>query len=111
MTTLQNHIEHLEDWLKENNPNSIWDGILIGDESDIYCEGKISSDLDNKLLTPSQYESKFISLLNGGYSWLNLSAVGISEGKLIICVEKPAHSSGLKSEQVSINFSGGVQTI
>ncbi len=108
---LKKYIEGLEIWLHSNNPNSNWNDVLIVDEADLYKEGKIIKNFSEVLSSLNDYEHNFIQLIHEGYSWLNLSAVGIFKGNLVVCVEKPAHPSGLKKEQLSVNYSGNTKTL
>ena len=110
MNELKDYIEGLEKWLLSNKPIPEWDTVLIGDESDFYQEGKLKIEI--KLLSSIDgYEQKFTDLLNDGYSWINLSAIGVQNKHLLVCVEKPAYPSGAGKEQISINYSGALNAL
>jgi len=111
MSTLKGHLKKLEIFLQSNTPEYVWSDVLIGNESDLYKDGKVIYDLNNALFTVEEFEPIFNEILNYGYSWVNLSAVGIIKNNLIVCVEKPSHSSGTKKEQVSVNYSGSVKKL
>ena len=53
-----------------------------------------------------EYRERFESLLDQGYSWINLNAAGIFYGNLVIVVEVPNHKSGIPRSKVSVNLSG-----
>ena len=59
----------------------------------------------NELRDPSDYEARFEALMKSGLSWLNLSCVGIADGKLIVTIELPRASSET-STRTSVNYSG-----
>lgn len=57
------------------------------------------------LRDPHEFEARFESLMSAGFPWLNLSCIGMAEGRLIVTVETPRSSSGL-SARTSVNYSG-----
>lgn len=57
------------------------------------------------LRDPTEYEARFESLMLAGLSWLNLSCIGVAEGRLIVTVETPRSASGV-SARTSVNYSG-----
>jgi hypothetical protein len=59
----------------------------------------------NELRDPSDYEGRFESLMKSGLPWLNVSCVGIANGKLIVAIELPRTSPGV-STRTSVNYSG-----
>lgn len=105
MKDLEDNIQQLAGWLKTQSTVADWSKVLVGEESDLYKNGKLSIN-EEKLKTIEQFKPIFESLLKKGYSWLNLNAVGVLNGDLIICVEKPNKSGSIPKEKLSINFSG-----
>jgi hypothetical protein len=58
------------------------------------------------LKTVESYASKFERLLAAGYSWINLSALGVLDGHLLVCVELPREPVGIPAGRTSVNLSG-----
>ena len=105
MNGLEENIQLLGKWLKTQSNAAEWNSVLIGDESNLYDEGKLHINKE-KLNTLNEYKPTFESLMNKGFSWLNLSAVGVLNGVLIVCVEKPRKSGTVPLGKTSVNFSG-----
>ena len=105
MNALEEKIQLLGDWLKTQKNVADWENVLIGDESSLYGDGNLNIE-KAKLKTIEEYSSTFEALLTKGFSWLNLSAVGVLDGDLIVCVETPNNSGSVPKEKTSINFSG-----
>lgn len=61
------------------------------------------------LLSTVEFARTFEQLLLAGYSWINLSAYGVSEGKLVVGVERPAVATGVAKGLTSVNYSGPSQ--
>src|SRR5829696_4345058 len=59
---------------------------------------------------PADYENRFDTLMKSGLPWINVSAYGVSEGKLIVAIELPQMLSNI-STQTSVNFSGPALTV
>jgi len=105
MKGLEENIQMLEEWLKTQSNAIEWNNVLIGDESSLYNEGKLQIKKE-KLNTLSAFKPIFKSLMAKGFSWVNLSAVGVLNGELIVCVEKPNDSGRVPQGKTSVNFSG-----
>ena len=58
------------------------------------------------LKTVESYATRFERLLAAGYSWINLSALGVLDGHLLVCVELPREPVGIPAGRTSINLSG-----
>jgi len=56
-----------------------------------------------------EYSSTFHEQLNAGYSWINLSILGMYDNILLVVVELPNKISG--SRRTSINFSGPQEVV
>ena len=111
MTTLQNQLAQLQFWLRQSDKDTEWNGVLIGEEKNIFDDGKIVNNLVSVLSTVEEFEPTFNELVNSGFSWINLSSIGVFKNKLVVCVEKPSYVAGVSKEQLSINFSGSTKII
>jgi hypothetical protein len=67
--------------------------------------GAVSTLPRNAMHSVTDYEARFETLLVTGYSWLNLSALGVFDGELLVCVELPRDSVGAYG-RTSVNLSG-----
>ena len=57
-----------------------------------------------QLNSVKDYQARFTELCMSGYSWINLTAIGIQKGMLVVAVELPSNVVGCP--QPSINISG-----
>jgi hypothetical protein len=55
---------------------------------------------------PDDYESRFGELLGSGVAWINLSCLGLLNGRLVVSVEYQRSPSGPVVRAPSINYSG-----
>jgi len=51
-----------------------------------------------------EFSEPFASLISEGYTWLNMSGLGLLGNTLIVSIEKPCSNS--HCPQTSVNFSG-----
>jgi hypothetical protein len=58
------------------------------------------------LKTVEAYAPRFERLLAAGYSWINLTALGVLDKHLLVCVELPREPVGIPAGRTSINLSG-----
>jgi hypothetical protein len=105
MCGLSKYIQQLENWLEPDVAKRVWERVLIGEESELYQNGKLVLS-KNLLHIVSDYEAKFLDVMTAGNTWVNLSALGLLGSSLVICVEIPKSSAGINLERVSVNFSG-----
>jgi hypothetical protein len=61
---------------------------------------------DEWLSCQCEYRERFESLLDQGYSWINLNAAGIFDGNLLVVVEFPNYKSGIPRNKVPVIPSG-----
>jgi len=85
-----------------------WDGILV-------TEGLIASDENQKINRNDLYDHdsfnlRFKEIVTSGYTWVNLSIVGVLEGKLLISLEDTS-SSIVEGCSTSVNLSGPLNLI
>ena len=57
------------------------------------------------LFSPEQYAQRFDELLEKGYGWVHLNAVGTLDEALIVSVTWPREAVGAPREWVSVNLS------
>ena len=58
------------------------------------------------LVPPEDYEQQFHTLVQAGYSWINLSLYGLHDDSLVVGIELPSESSKVPPGKTSIQFSG-----
>lgn len=58
----------------------------------------------DQLISVKDYQARFTELCMSGYSWINLTAIGIQKSVLVVAVELPSNVVGCP--QSSINISG-----
>jgi len=104
MSALTDHLERLVTWLRELGPIPDWHGVKLIEAKDVTWAA-VSKIPRVALRSPAEYADHFDELLNRGYSWLNLSALGVLDGELIVCVELPRDTTGVFG-RTSVNLSG-----
>jgi hypothetical protein len=62
------------------------------------------------LIPPERFGERFDQLLRTGYPWLNLSCVGIHDGRLIVAIEVP-NTVAKPVPITSVNFSGPSEAV
>lgn len=65
----------------------------------------------SKIIDRYSYADRFDELLGAGYSWLNLSIIGILNEELIVGIEIPRESSGVPAGKTSVNMSGPMRFV
>jgi hypothetical protein len=103
MSTLREHLERLEVWLRAPGDTPPWTAIRLV-ESDSIEHGQVTRVPRARLHTIEEYAPRFATLLASGYSWINLSALGLFEDQLLVCVELPRE--GVGCGRTSVNISG-----
>jgi len=102
------YISQLEDMANTLDDVPDWDGILL-------TEGFIARN-DNQqinrgnLYEPDFFITRFDEVVASGHSWVNLSFVGVLEGKLLISLEDVS-SSIIEGCSTSVNLSGPLNLI
>jgi hypothetical protein len=82
-----------------------WSQVLFV-ESPSLVYGEVCRIPQSALILPEDYANRFDELLNGGYHWINMNALGIWKDKLIVVIELPNYKSNIPRDKVSVNFSG-----
>lgn len=67
--------------------------------------GKVCHVAPSALFSPEDYAPRFDSLLQRGYSWLNMNAAGIVNKMLIVIIEYPSYATEVVG-RTSVNYSG-----
>jgi hypothetical protein len=89
------HVSRLSRFLKRQPFCPVWSGILMAD--DIRVSGPFDS-----LVAPREYAERFRLLLTSR-PWVNLHAVGILKGQLVVSVVAPAAASGARIASVQLS--------
>jgi len=99
-TNLTEVINQLNTLLLDNRFENDFSNILVGFYSDYELEGI------QALNTIEAFSPNFLKAINSGYSWVNVSALGVTGGKLVVLVECPSYTENLFKGKTSINYSG-----
>lgn len=102
--TFQNHFNQLLSFHKPPKDNS-WSHILVVEEQFITW-GSILVIQRSAQVSANEYEKRFNELLNQGYDWINMTAIGIIEDSFIVGIEFPLKSRNVPRNKVSVNYSG-----
>lgn len=84
-----------------------WSQVLFL-ESTSFIDGNVSKVPRSALIPAREYAERFNELLDKGYSWINMSALGVWKGSLIVVIELPSYDNNVPRDKVSVNFSGPV---
>ena len=84
-----------------------WSQVLFV-EVQTFAAGKVPEIPQSALISSQDYAKRFDELLESGYHWINMNALGIWKDNLIIVIELPSYKSNIPKEKVSVNFSGPV---
>ena len=108
MNTLNEQLHRLDTWLASLGETPVWNGHVLAEKAYINtdAEGGFSLVLPCDPVTPVQYSARLEELLELGPSWLNLNALGLLRGSLLVSVEWQNPAVGISASEVSINLSG-----
>ncbi len=110
MRELQHQISLLIAWMEQTEKCPVWERIRILDTThpDVCWKPEILGwqVTRESLVPPEDYEQQFHTLLQAGYSLINLSLYGVHDGSLVVGIELPSKSSKIPPGKTSINFSG-----
>lgn len=104
MSSLAIHLDRLSAWLRRENRAPPWRAVLLIEAGDV-AWGAVASISRHAVRSSIEYEDRFEALLAAGYAWLNLSALGVLDEDLLVCVELPRDSVGAYG-RTSVNLSG-----
>ena len=102
--TFLNHFNDLISFFKPPQ-NLFWSQVLVVEQQFI-AWGKIIHISKSALISANEYEKRFDELLNKGYDWLNMNAMGILHNAFIVQIEFPCKSLNAPRDKVSVNYSG-----
>jgi hypothetical protein len=105
MSQLETHLNRLISLFESWGCDLSWSKILIVEDSSI-TRAPITFIPQAALHTPEQYTNKFDDLINGGYTWINMTAAGIVEDALLVVIELPSYTNKQAGNRVSVNLSG-----
>ena len=107
VSEVQKDIEKLPCWLSndyvlpkyKNLVIAVDDGLILESNSDLRIPIK-----KGELYAVEEYSDDYSIRKNSGYSWINLHCAGMYDDSLVIVIEYPIKSEGVKD--TSINMSG-----
>lgn len=102
MGALEDHFKSLSGWLKSRGVPA-WNHLLFAEDLKVVPFSKQIIEA-NKLHSLEEFSDRFEELLEEGHNWLNLTALGVLDGTLIVAIEKPKANAG--SPTTSVNQSG-----
>ena len=103
MSLLTEHLARLEDWLRRSGEAPTWTGVRFVESSHY---GPTDTIPTSALRTVEAFEPRFEALFQAGYSWINLSALSVLDGALLVSVELPRDTSSVPHGLTSVNLSG-----
>lgn len=105
MSVLTENLSRLEEWLRRSDDAPTWTGARFVESRNIQY-GRTDTILMSTLRTVEAFEPRFEALLQAGYAWINLSALGVLGGELLVSVEVPRDTSSVPYGRTSVNLSG-----
>jgi hypothetical protein len=84
-----------------------WSQVLFL-ESTSFIDNNVFKFPRSALIPTREYAERFNELLDKGYSWINMNALGVWKDSLIVVIELPSYDNNIPRGKVSINFSGPV---
>ncbi len=105
MDELEFHLNRLIEYISPASPLRIDLGMIRILEHQDWL-GRIPREIPkSQLFVPSEYSAKFSKLLQRGFHWVNLRALGFMNNSLIVIIGLPAYQSEIKGK-TSVNLSG-----
>ncbi len=102
---LHHHLSRLDLWLRTEPDAPSWSDHRIVEQRDVR-PGHIQQVRRSDLRTVDEYAATFAALLEAGYGWINLSALGVDGSTMVVCVERPQEASGVPPGRTCVNLSG-----
>lgn len=106
---LRKSFKRLIDFAKDNGFSQSWDKVYVVEDKSIkrFFNSDQKDEIPKSALNDfSDYEKYFDeNLLKQGYSWINLSLLGILNGDLILTVEIPNYNNQLEFTSVNLSHS------
>jgi hypothetical protein len=104
MTQLADFAQKLESFVQEWRPTVEWHELRFIESSEVDYSKPIPCVSAAELMTMEDFQHRFESALHSGYPWVNLTALGVLEGMLVVALERPRTGTG--ALQTSVNMSG-----
>ena len=101
MNEIEFYIEKLVSRIKEDQSCPEWLVIKITEK--LKYEDGIPAVRLGQLSNVYDYQARFTELIANGYSWINLTALGVHEGVLVVGVELPSNRVGCPKPSVNIS--------
>ena len=105
MAELDEHLLRLKSFVDGMSNMPPWTQIQIAVASDVSYSGPVPCVCADKLHTLERYRGTFQGLLRAGHPWLNLTALGVAAGTLVVAVELPQTMPSFGG-RTSVNLSG-----
>lgn len=106
---LQKSFKRLIDFVKGNGFSQSWDKVYVVEDNSIkrfFNSDKKDEIPKSALNNFNDYEKYFDeNLLIQGYSWINLSLLGVLNGDLILTIEIPTYNDHLEFTSVNLSHS------
>ena len=102
---LENNLSRLTSFFSRWSNWLSWSQVLFVENTSI-IDGKVSKIPRSALIPTKVYAKRFDELLDSGYFWINMNALGIWQDNLIVVIELPSYKSYIPRSKVSVNFSG-----
>ncbi len=107
MDLLDEHFERLKQFLKERGVPE-WGDVLFVE--DLFIDaGSKQIIMKSRFQNLNDFKTRFQTLFSKGYSWLNLSGLGLIGNTLVVAVEMP--NKAYPEAVTSINLSGPLNCV
>jgi len=108
MSKIEEQLQRLDAWLASQGETPSWDGHVLAERAHIETDatGTLRLVLPCDPVIPAEYSARLEQLMRLGPSWVNLSAIGLMKGRLVVSVEWQNPAVGVSVTDVAINLSG-----
>jgi len=104
MAQLSDFVQKLESFVRDWTPRTEWQAVRFIESSDVDYSEPVPRVSEPELMTLEGFQHQFESALRSGYAWVNLSALGVLDGSLVVALERPHAATG--ALRTSVNLSG-----
>jgi hypothetical protein len=104
MPQLSDFVQKLESFVREVMPTAQWRQVQFIESSSVDYSEPVPCVSAAELMTVEAFQRPFESALHSGYAWVNLTALGVLDGSLVVALERPRATTG--ALQTSVNMSG-----
>jgi len=104
MPQLSDFVQKLGALVRNWTPTAEWHAVRFVESSDVDYSEPVPRVSEPELMTMESFQHRFESAVRSGYAWVNLSALGVLDGSLVVALERPRAATG--ALRTSVNLSG-----